>query len=85
SSLELGVIGNGAIAALIDRDATMVWGCFPRLDGDPVFCRLLDDRDDPAAGGYFSIELQGAVKQHQEYIRNSAVLVTRISDAEGNA
>ncbi len=85
SSLELGVIGNGAIAALIDRNATMVWGCFPRLDGDPVFCRLLDDRDDPAAGGYFSIELQGAVNCHQEYIRNSAVLVTRISDAEGNA
>ena len=43
SSLELGIIGNCAISALIDRLGTVVWSCFPRFDGDPLFCRLLDD------------------------------------------
>ena len=42
--LDLGVIGNCEVAALIDSDATVVWGCLPRVDGDPVFCALLDSR-----------------------------------------
>jgi GH15 family glucan-1,4-alpha-glucosidase len=40
-NLELGVIGNCEIAALIDGAARIVWGCLPRLDGDPAFCALL--------------------------------------------
>ena len=35
SSLDLAVIGNCMSAALIDRRAQIVWGCFPRIDGDP--------------------------------------------------
>ena len=34
-SLELGVIGNCEIAALVDESARIVWACLPRLDGDP--------------------------------------------------
>lgn len=41
SSLELGVIGNCQVSALIDRSGRYVWACLPRLDGDPVFCSLL--------------------------------------------
>ena len=37
SELDLGVIGNCSFAALIDRNARVVWFCAPRLDGDPVF------------------------------------------------
>ena len=37
STLDLGVIGNGTVAALIDSSATINWWCFPRLDSDPVF------------------------------------------------
>ena len=32
------------IAALVDRRARIVWSCFPRFDGDPVFSALLDAR-----------------------------------------
>ena len=39
--LDLAVIGNGRTAALVDPAARIVWWCFPRFDGDPVFCRLL--------------------------------------------
>ncbi len=47
--LDLAVIGNGRTAALVDRHARIVWWCFPRFDGDPVFCSLLDG-DDPGDG-----------------------------------
>ena len=41
-TLELGVVGNCEVAALVDEHASIVWGCLPALDGDPVFCALLD-------------------------------------------
>jgi len=40
-NLDLALIGNSTIAALIDRNASIVWGCFPRFDGDALFCELL--------------------------------------------
>ena len=46
--LDLAVVGNSRIGALIDTDASVVWMCVPRFDGDPVFCFLLDG---PAATG----------------------------------
>ena len=36
-SLNLGMVGNCAISALIDAQARVVWACMPRFDGDPVF------------------------------------------------
>ncbi|MFO1325379.1 MAG: hypothetical protein U1F15_15135 [Burkholderiales bacterium] len=41
-SLDLALIGNGRIGARVDAQATIVWPCFPRFDGDPVFRALLD-------------------------------------------
>src|SRR5215472_2029309 len=38
-SLNLGVIGNCRTAALLDTRGRLVWWCFPRLDGDPIFSR----------------------------------------------
>ncbi|HTE41848.1 MAG TPA: trehalase-like domain-containing protein, partial [Steroidobacteraceae bacterium] len=73
NTLELGVIGNCQVAALIDRNGRYVWSCLPRLDGDPVFCSLLRDTDE---SGYFSVELQGNVSSEQRYERNTAVLET---------
>ena len=40
--LELGLIGNCQVSALVDSKATIVWGCFPRMDGEPVFSHLVD-------------------------------------------
>jgi hypothetical protein len=57
SDLNLAVIGNSAIAALVDRLARIVWCCFPRFDGDPIFCSLLEVADDPTGAGLFDIEL----------------------------
>lgn len=79
--LNLGVIGNCAFAALVDREARVVWACYPRLDGDPVFCALLDDGD----GGSFDIEVAGSARTSQAYDRNTAILETVVEDDRGAA
>jgi GH15 family glucan-1,4-alpha-glucosidase len=71
--LNLAVIGNCQIAALIDATGSIIWACLPRLDGDPVFSALLND---DAAEGRFSIAMQGATHIRQRYLRNTAVLET---------
>lgn len=50
-TLELALLGNGRIGLLVDALGRVVWGCFPRFDGDPMFCALLDDAHDDAARG----------------------------------
>jgi GH15 family glucan-1,4-alpha-glucosidase len=80
SSLELGAIGNGTLAALIDQHARVVWCCFPRFDADPAFCALLGPRE---VRGDFAIDVEGAVATRQTYVGNSAVLSTEVDDASG--
>ena len=89
-NLELGVIGNCAIAALVDPDGAIVWSCFPRLDKDPVFCALLMNgagaRDTSHVGdGSFAIELKDHSTSTQRYLDNSAILETVLADQAGNA
>jgi len=43
TSLDLALIGNSSIAALLDGDGTVVWACLPRFDSDATFCALLPD------------------------------------------
>ena len=81
--LELWPIGNCQISALIDRTGAVVWSCIPRVDGDPVFCSLIngDNRD----AGIWRFELVGQVSATQEYIRNTPILVTRLEAEDGSA
>jgi GH15 family glucan-1,4-alpha-glucosidase len=84
-SLDLGVTGNCVVSALIDRCARIVWSCLPRLDGDPVFHALVDGNGSADARGVFEIELGGFERSEQEYVRNTAVLVTRLYSTNGSA
>ena len=86
SSLDLGVIGNAAAAALVDRAGSIVWMCAPRMDGDPVFCRLLGGEDGTAAGetGDWSIRIERMASSRQSYVRNTAILETVLEDEDGN-
>lgn len=83
ATLDLGIIGNGSIAALVDGGARIVWGCVPAFDGDPAFCALLSPTIGP--GGDYAIELQDCVASEQHYIPNTAVLRTILRDANGGA
>ena len=82
-TLDLALIGNGRIGALVAADATIAWSCFPRFDGDPVFCALLDTAPPASARGLWSIELVDGIATEQAYAENTAVLVTRLTDRAG--
>ncbi len=81
-NLDLALIGNCTIGALVDARANITWGCFPRFDGDPVFCALLKEPDDC---GFFSVELADCERTEQHYLENTAILVTRLYDRHGGA
>lgn len=80
SNLDLALIGNGTVAALVDERATITWGCFPRFDGDPMFCSLLKESPD---FGFFGVELADFDRAEQRYVPNTAVLVTCLYDRSG--
>ena len=84
-SLDLGLIGNCAISALIDREARLVWACMPRFDSDPVFHALLDSANGIGEEGSFQIALENCTRTEQAYEHATAVLRTRLFDASGNA
>jgi GH15 family glucan-1,4-alpha-glucosidase len=83
TSLDLWPIGNCQVSALVDARGRFVWGCVPRVDGDPVFSALLDGN--VPERGFWSIELEDGVSVKQSYRRNTPVLITRHTDASGNA
>jgi GH15 family glucan-1,4-alpha-glucosidase len=81
SSLDLGIVGNCTISALIDPKGTVVWSCVPRFDGDPLFCKLVDEG---AERGFYAVELDNLARTEQSYLPNTAVLVTRLTDESGD-
>lgn len=85
--LNLWPIGNCQASVLVDSQARFVWGCLPRIDGEPIFSALLDDTgfDDPLIGGIWAIDLEDCVSVEQHYERNTPVLVTRKTDSHGSA
>ncbi|MEP7325464.1 MAG: glycoside hydrolase family 15 protein [Gemmatimonadota bacterium] len=85
ASLDLALIGNGTIGAFIDADGEINWACFPRFDGDPVFCSLLKTPQDPGDFGYYRVELVDCVRTEQEYRSNTPILITRLYDGSGGS
>jgi GH15 family glucan-1,4-alpha-glucosidase len=83
-TLDLAVVGNCQVSALIDDMARVVWMCLPRPDSDPAFGALLG-AEDGAACGEFAVELVGAKGSTRRYLPNTAVLETVLSDGNGNA
>ena len=83
--LNLAIVGNSIIAALVDRRGRIVWTCWPRFDGDPVFCSLLNDSTDDGAGGFFDVIVENFASATQSYIPNTAILTTTLTDANGGS
>ena len=82
ASLDLGLVGNGSFAALIDARGRVVWACVPAFDGEPVFCSLLSPQ---AEGGDYAVELEDFSHAEQHYVSNTAILRTVLHDARGGA
>src|SRR5438552_13012621 len=80
--LDLAVIGNGRTAALVDPSARFVWWCYPRFDSDPIFCRLVSGSDEK---GFTDVILHETADFQSEYLRNTAVVQTVLTDQQGGA
>jgi GH15 family glucan-1,4-alpha-glucosidase len=80
--LDLALIGNSCVAALLDRHARLVWWCFPRFDGDPVFSRLLAGDEEK---GFCDVVLHGQFSAEARYVRNTAIVETILTAEDGSA
>jgi len=85
SNLDLGIIGNSTYGALIDRKARVVWACFPRFDGDPLFSSLMNGDGEEPEAGFFDITIENFARSEQHYRHNTAVLTTTLYDDQGSA
>ncbi|MEH6391860.1 MAG: glycoside hydrolase family 15 protein [Sulfitobacter sp.] len=81
--MELGIIGNCAVSALIDPAGVINWYCLPRFDGDPIFHGLLGHGKGRPDDGTFRVELDGCFKTEQSYLANTAILRTVLRSASG--
>jgi len=83
ATLDLALIGNCAISALVDRRGSIVWCCTPRFDGDPIFHSLLGSAEGAPQDGVFGIELEGFARSEQSYDASTAIVRTRLFDGAG--
>jgi GH15 family glucan-1,4-alpha-glucosidase len=74
-------IGDGRSVALVARDGTLDWLCWPRFDSTAVFSALLD----PARGGYWRIAPLGSAQIRRRYREDTNVLETTFETADGAA
>lgn len=82
ANLDLAPIGNGRTSALVDTNGRIVWWCFPRLDSDPVFSRLLAGDEEK---GFCDVVLHDQKTSSAHYVRNTAIVETILEDGNGNA
>jgi len=77
-----GVIGDMHTVALVGKNGSIDFMCFPRFDSPTIFAALLD----PERGGRFQLAPESAdARQVQLYLPDSAILVTRFLFEEGVA
>mgnify|MGYP001473290636 CR=1 FL=1 len=73
AGLDYGIIGNCETAALVSKEASIDWFCFPRFDSPSAFGKLLDKK----IGGFFSLRPVGKkFWSKQEYVEDTNVLKT---------
>ena len=78
---DYGLIGDCHSAALVSKDGSVDWCCFPRFDSPAVFSRILDH----ARGGYFQVAPKGARKTTRRYLPGTNVLETTFHTDAGVA
>lgn len=77
--LDLALIGNCRVAALVDATGRLVWWCFPRFDSDPVFSRLLAGDEEK---GFVDVVLDDLSHAKAAYVRNTAIVETELEDRQ---
>ena len=76
---DYALIGDGISAALVGRDGSIDWACFPRFDSPAVFARILD----AVEGGHWQIAPADAFTAERRYREDTNVLATTFTTATG--
>ena len=79
ANLDYGVVGNCKTAALISKEGSIDWLCFPVFDSPSVFSKLLDNDK----GGSFSFIVSDGYRITQNYFKETNILGTRFASDEG--
>jgi GH15 family glucan-1,4-alpha-glucosidase len=78
---DYGLIGDMQSCALVSKQGSIDWACFPRFDSPSVFGRLLDWQQ----GGHFLLAPKGVQRVSRRYLPNTNVLETTFETASGSA
>ena len=78
---DYGIIGDCRSAALVSKEGSLEWLCWPRFDSASVFAALLDRE----RGGFWKISPVEPYSVSREYVANTNVLQTRFTTASGRA
>ncbi|HEY6843443.1 MAG TPA: glycoside hydrolase family 15 protein [Thermoanaerobaculia bacterium] len=78
---DYAIIGCTRSAALISREGSIDWLCWPRFDSPSVFARILDYQK----GGCFSIRPAADFRVSRRYLPQTNVLETTFTCASGTA
>ncbi|CCD91580.1 Glycoside hydrolase 15-related [Bradyrhizobium sp. ORS 375] len=78
---EYGLIGDEESGALVRKDGSIDWLCWPRFDSDACFAALLGT----AANGCWKISATGTARIDRAYIDDTLVLQTRFETSTGVA
>ncbi len=77
---DYALLGDGETAALLDRDGSINWLCWPRFDDDACFAALLGTNEN----GHWSIAPTGTVTQrHRYYQPDTLIMETELETADG--
>ena len=77
---DYGLIGDCETAALVGRDGSIDWLCWPAFDSDACFAALLGT---PKHGRWLIAPAQEALKISRRYRGNTLILETRFETADG--
>jgi GH15 family glucan-1,4-alpha-glucosidase len=83
---DYALIGDCETAALVSKDGSIDWLCWPRFDSAACFAALLGNADNgrwqiaPAA-----VERKADVRIERQYRRNTLILETEFTAADGSA
>lgn len=75
-----GFIADGKSAALIHKNGSIDWMCWPRYDSDAIFSKLLDSEK----GGFWNVQLdEEIIYNKQIYIVDTNILITILETKSG--